>query len=328
MAAIRSLMSLIVSGHVFGSTVVKPALNLAGRGSLAADTTPLGSVGSIYWPAVSASSVLQLAAQLYPAQTLTAVDANTIQCQVVSPVTYIPIPPGTGGSFAGLLTVDLPTGIKTGDVFEVVVRRITTKQITVPTPPPTPPPPKIAPKIAQVAVETQFLWRYITGSFLVKIMIQKESTILPGDENLLAVLKWRLGLIGPSNRWYPVLLRYIDDLTHRINHMGGNASQIPPSPGGYQPPPTGSGKKHAHEHCYTGKVEGVVYDRFGDFEGFRLLTEEGHERAYFSREHEIEELVRYAWAERVVITVLSAHEPEIPIKIILVRVPPHPCGPC
>ena len=57
--------------------------------------TPLGSVASIYWPGVSAASVLQLAAQLYPAQTLSAADANTVQCQVVSPVTYIPIPPGS-----------------------------------------------------------------------------------------------------------------------------------------------------------------------------------------------------------------------------------------
>ena len=36
--------------------------------------TPLGSVASIYWPEVSAASVLQLAAQLYPAQTLSAAE--------------------------------------------------------------------------------------------------------------------------------------------------------------------------------------------------------------------------------------------------------------
>jgi hypothetical protein len=37
---------------------------------------PLGSVVNIYWPGVSAASVLQLAKQLYPAQNLTAADAN------------------------------------------------------------------------------------------------------------------------------------------------------------------------------------------------------------------------------------------------------------
>lgn len=51
--------------------------------------------------------------------------------------------------------------------------------------------------------------------------MQQENKILPGDENLLAILKWRLGLIGPSNRWYWVLSRYIGCLSGRIDGMGG-----------------------------------------------------------------------------------------------------------
>ena len=219
--------------------------------------TPPGSTASIYWPAVSAASVLKLAAELYPAQTLSAADTNTIQCQVVSPVTYIPIPAGAGGSFAGLLTVDLPNTVRYGDEFDIIVRRITTKQVVVPTPPA---PPKIAvPAVtAEADDENLLVWRYVTGSFLVRIPVQEESTILPGDENLLAILKWRLGLISPGNRWYPVLLRYISYLTGRINGMGGNASQIPPSPDGYQSPSPGP-VKHArrallHREGYWGPL--------------------------------------------------------------------------
>ena len=100
-----------------------------------------------------------------------------------------------------------------------------------------------------------------------KIPVEKESTILPVDENLLAILKWRLRLIGPGNRWHPVLLRYIAYLSARIRRHGRRRVQIPPSPDGYQPLSPGS-LKHAHEKCYTGKVIGVRYDRFGDFEGF------------------------------------------------------------
>ena len=149
--------------------------------------------------------------------------------QVVSPVTYIPIPAGAGGSFAGLLTVDLPASVRFGDEFDIVVRRITTKQVVAPTPPP---PPKLRSRCSRrCRRHNPPLWRYATGSFLVRIPVQKESTILPVDENLLAILKWRLGLIGPGNRWYPVLLRYINYLSGRIDGMGGNASQIPPSPG-------------------------------------------------------------------------------------------------
>jgi hypothetical protein len=47
--------------------------------------TPVGSVVSIYWPEVTAASVVKLAQQLYSAQTLTAPDAQTIQCTVGSP---------------------------------------------------------------------------------------------------------------------------------------------------------------------------------------------------------------------------------------------------
>ncbi len=54
-----------------------------------------------------------------------------------------------------------------------------------------------------------------------------------------------------------------------------------------------------------------------------MLSEEGCERRYWSREHEIEELIRYAWVARVVITVFSwGHEQEVPIKIILRHAPP------
>ena len=182
---------------------------------------------SIYWPDVSASSVLQLASQLYPEETLTATDANTVQCQVVSPVTYIPIPPGSGGSFAGLMTVELPASVRAGkQIVRGVVRRITTRQVTIPAPPPPPPPPQraAAGAIPQVAIPGQYLWREFTGSFLVKIPVQKESTILPGDENLLAILKWRLTSSAPATvgSGAAALDQYLSD---RINGMGGNASR-------------------------------------------------------------------------------------------------------
>jgi hypothetical protein len=62
--------------------------------------------------------------------------------------------------------------------------------------------------------------------------------------------------------------------------------------------------------------------RFGDFEGFNLLTEEGHERTYFSHEDEIETLARFAWRDRVVITVVSDETHRyIPVRIILRRAP-------
>jgi hypothetical protein len=279
--------------------------------------TPHGSVARIYWPEASAASILELAKQLYPVNSFSAADANTIQWKVTSPVTYIPIPYGDGGSLAGLLTIDLPATVRSGNEFNVLVRRITTRQL--PTRKSSDDAARQASAPSAAVAGGQLVWRYVAGSFLAKISVQRESEILPADENLLAILKWRLSLIGPSNRWYPVLLRYISNLSGRINGMGGNASQIPPSSGGYQQPSPVPGK-HAGEHCYTGKVIGIRYDRFGDFEGFTLLSKNGREHWFRGREHQVEELVRRAWIERTVISVfVEPHDPDWPASIILDR---------
>ncbi|MEI9996933.1 MAG: hypothetical protein WDM91_20230 [Rhizomicrobium sp.] len=281
-------------------------------------TTPRGSVAKIYWPELSAERVLDLAKRLYPTNTLSAADANTIQCEVVGPVTYIPIPFGAGGSFAGLMTIDLPASVREGNEFNVLVRRISTKQVRTRE--------KrandrlfLAASSIDTAEREPMVWRYVSGAFLAKISVERESRIVPADENLLAILKWRLGLIGSGNRWYKVLLRYISYLSGRINGMGGNASKIPPSPGGYQPPSFHPGKP-AGEHRYTGKIIGIRYDRFGDFEGFTLLSETGREHRFRGREPAVEELVRRAWIERSLIGVI-VEPPDLdwPASIVLDR---------
>jgi hypothetical protein len=159
-----------------------------------------------------------------------------------------------------------------------------------------------------VATHEPLVWRYITGSFLIKIQVQKESQILPVDENLLAVLKWRLGLIGTGNRWYPVLLRWISVLSSRITAMGQDPGTIPASPKGYQPPSKGKGQHPGqpgarHERCYTGKVSQLFYDCFGDFEGFELKCCGCEQHSFRGCEPDIEELIYLAWTERFVITV-------------------------
>lgn len=89
-----------------------------------------------------------------------------------------------------------------------------------------------------------------------------------------------------------------------------------------EPRPSPTPPAHERAEAFTGKVVGIVYDRFGDFEGFLLLTEDGRERHFRSREHEIEELVCRAWIERVVISVIvDRGDPLCPVSIILRRAP-------
>ncbi len=71
-----------------------------------------------------------------------------------------------------------------------------------------------------------------------------------------------------------------------------------------------------------GKIMGLGYDRFGDFEGFLLLTESGEEVSFLARERAIEDLAREAWKDRMVVSVFV--EPphiHIPVLILLRRDP-------
>jgi hypothetical protein len=87
------------------------------------------------------------------------------------------------------------------------------------------------------------------------------------------------------------------------------------------------GHEHHHAHGgdegeragYTGKITGLVYDRFGEFDGFLLDTEDG-QRAFDTREDAIEDLVGRAWSEGIVVTVfVELSEPWRPVRFVLRR---------
>jgi hypothetical protein len=98
-----------------------------------------------------------------------------------------------------------------------------------------------------------------------------------------------------------------------------------PSPTGEGiPEPERPGKpKPEARRPFTGKVAGLIFDHFGDFEGFLLETEE-KTRKFVSREREIHELAERAWSQRLRITVFSeTDELERPMTIVI-REPPSP----
>ena len=269
--------------------------------------TPIGSTANIYWPAVNSSDVLAIAKTLYSTHQLSSADANTIQCKVLGGVTYVPIPRGTstGQRFAGLFYIDLPIGITKGQEFTITVRRLTSRQTS-----------SITVEIVQNPPAGQSNWRYVVGTFEVRIPVTTRGAMLQPEEDTLAIMKWRLQQTAPTNRWYPVLLRYISYIAGRVDGLGGNSGSIMPSPIGAHPPP-----KPVE---YTGKVSGITYDRFGDFESFTVWTEKGQEKTFRSKEKNTEILVRFAWEKRAVISVLAEGVKTLfPIKLTLRRLPNH-----
>ncbi len=289
--------------------------------------TPAGSTASIYLPAVQSSAVIALADRLYPAHNLTASDSHTIECPTGG-ASLVPVPQGIG-RYAGLLSVNLPLGIHKGDVYDIAVRQLQVVQAVKAPPPPPPPQISIArPKttaLAAVGTIGQLIsWRQASGAFQFTITISTKNQILLKEERLLAWLKWRLDVMPHTSRWFPVLTRYLKLISGRVEGFGGNPGAILPSPYGYAPGHPGHTHhpSHHHDQHYTGKVIGIAYDRFGDFAGFTLLTEHGHEHHFRGREKEIETLVRQAWLDRFVISVyLEGHHSDWPSRIVLRHAP-------
>jgi hypothetical protein len=290
---------------------------------------PDGSVASLYWPQVLASDVVNLARQFYGASPLTAVDAHTIKIPVTGGLSYVPIPAGNGQNFAGLFTVDLPSSVRTGESYDITVKRIGTHSASVPPPPPPPPviqtqsdpaesgddsqatdvthgdiepdtPVEIAAE-ATVRAVASIRWRYVIGTFQVHIPVLTGAQILPSEETTLAIMKWRLQQLSQADRWYPVLARYINYLSGRVDGLGGNAAAIPPSLS-YLPP---SLQQWGEPEEFTGNVCEVLFDCRGDFEGFVLDTCCGPTRVFRSRARRIGELALRACRDQLTVIVFA-----------------------
>jgi hypothetical protein len=206
-------------------------------------STPVGSVASIYLPGTGADTVISLASRLYTRHGLSRVDDHTVECRA-SGVTYVPIPPGAGSNYAGLLTIKTPPSMRRGRTHTVVVRQLTNafgygargedassrgrgrRRAH-------------AAAAPQAAVEVR--WRKAIGAFQLTLPVQTKASLLPREELELSVLKWIGEAIPRHNRWHPVFHRYLGVIAGRVSAFGGNPITIKPSPIGGIPGPGAGG---------------------------------------------------------------------------------------
>lgn len=283
---------------------------------------PAGSTASVYLPAVDAAEVIALADRMYPSHRLEATEPHAIQCEAGSG-TLIPIPPGTG-RYAGLIALNLPPRLRKGESFDVVVRQIHDRTVFVPAPPVTASSRRgRAEAASEGGRRTPLTWREVLGTFQLTVPVSTREVLLRPEERLLAWLRWKISVMPPTRRWYHVLVRYAELVAGRVGGFGGDPGRIGPSPVGNVPGGPSHGVPHhpaRRERCYVGKVAALRYDRFGDFAGFALRTEEGHERAFRAQEPKVEEILSYAWAERILIEVtVAGSELEWPTSISVLR---------
>jgi len=158
-------------------------------------------------------------------------------------------------------------------------------------------------------------WRYVIGTFQVHVPVLTGAQILPSEETTLAIMKWRLQQWPSADRWYPVLLRYIDYLSGRVDGLGGNAAAIPPSLT-YIPPAL---QQEGETQEFTGNVCEVLFDCRGDFEGFVLEPCCGPTRVFRSRARRIGELALRACRDELTVSVFADRRESERIVRISVR---------
>jgi hypothetical protein len=181
---------------------------------------------------------------------------------------------------------------------------------------PKPPPPPLLQAAAASSPEANLHWRRVLGAFQLTIPVRPKHLLLPREERDLSVLRWIAEGIPATGRWYPVFRRYLELIAGRVSAFGGD-------PGAIRPSPAGDGEREPGERllAFTGKVIGVIFDRYGDFEGFILDTEDGPRR-FHSREAHMRDLAARAWAERLRLTVHVERDAPTRPSFVTVHEPP------
>jgi hypothetical protein len=316
---------------------------------------PAGTAATIYIPEVDAGQIVALAGSATRRSALTQLDDQTISVPTGG-ISYVPMPVGATFGLTGLLTLDLPDGVKKGAVYTVVVRQLADAYGRWVQPAPegvirragkakTSDGPAIEASAASVSTSAErqpalLRWRQIVGSYQITIPVQTHQVMLADEVRLLSVLRWILGRMSADERWYPVFSRYVGIIADRVGGLGGNPDEVRGSPEGV---PDGRREEEEEEEVrdgrgarpclpadrgpicrFEGKVTGIVYDCYGEFEGF-LLDDCGREMSFRGREREMEEVVSRAWRERVTVSVVVREaSPRRPVRIILRHLPVAP----
>ncbi len=222
---------------------------------------PRDTKATLFFPEWNVDEVLLLAAALRQGpKLLKKVDDNTLEC-IVTDISYIPIPGNNLKPFAGLITLQLPQGVRDGQLFKVDVQQHSGLHLEK----------TFKDKGNNEGHEIVYSLskRKVLGAFRLTIPVKMGEGLLKKEIRNLAVLRYIAQSIPVNDRWHPVFTRYIGQIADKVKGLGVDPDLIKPSPD--DPGIPGAADKDS-EHCFTGKVCEVMYNCFGNFEGFVLAT--------------------------------------------------------
>ena len=140
---------------------------------------PKNSVVDIYIPDVPATEIFNYRNLRHAPGTVQLVNERTLRL-LIEEITYLPVSPFYGDNLAGLITVQLPEGIKKGQRFKVDVLQMR-------------------------ADEARTL-----GCFQLNIQVEKAFEIVHQERNWLELFHRRLSIMSENNRWFPVLQKQVE----------------------------------------------------------------------------------------------------------------------
>lgn len=166
---------------------------------------------TLYLPDIDAAEIARLAGQSYEAVRIELVDAHTLRC-LPGDVTYVPLPGRRSRNSPGLLTVELPEGVRLGQRFDLVMQQVSG-----------------AP-------------RRLVGAFQLAIPVSDRRALLPAETRGLSVMRHIAKSIRPDDPWNAVFVRYLDWMAARVRGFGGDPDSVIASP-------DGSGRDLAADAC-------------------------------------------------------------------------------
>ena len=233
---------------------------------------PAGSQVTIYLPDVEADDVLALVARRPGAAMVAKVDDHTLRL-TVGGITYLPVPGGRVRTIPALLSIQLPPDLVKGTVYKATVKQFDGRR------------------------------RRVLATVQLTIPITSSEEILPEEIRKLAVLRHIASKMADTNKWWPIFERWLGIVADRVRGLGGDPDSVEPSSTG-NPPRKRPGGGHDHPALFTGKVEALYYDCFGDFTGFMMKSCEERFR-FRACEPGVERVVRAACHDRDTISVAT-----------------------
>jgi len=159
---------------------------------------PKDSVVEVYIPGAPVTEIFNFRNLRHAPGTVRIVNENTLRL-VVDQITYLPIPPFYGDNLAGLITVQLPQGIKKGQRFKVDV-------------------------VQMRLDETRVL-----GGFQLNIQVEKALELVEHERRTLELFNQRLSLTSEKSRWLPVLQKQLEFTRSKAKGLVDLANEEHPS---------------------------------------------------------------------------------------------------